>query len=123
MDGIKYVKSLELKEEEISKNVNETKKQEKKTVHFAMYNEDNSFDDKNSDLQMDIESAISIVDENVAKSGFGIIDEDYENFPLSQNKPYTVQTEDISEDESPEIKVDTITENEKLKWIRLLVDF
>ena len=36
----------------------------------------------------------------------GIIDADYEKFPLSENKPYSVETEDISEDESPEKEIE-----------------
>ena len=113
---IKYVKDSETTEscKSVIENVNETKTQEKKSVHFAMDDEDIIFDDKNPDLQVAIQKAISTVDETVANSEFGSIDKAYEDFPLSQNKPYTVQTEDISEDESPkkEIEVDPITEKE-----------
>ena len=117
----KYVKPVEQNDGEkesekpnSSNNVNETKKEQKKTVHFAMDNEDILFDDKNPDLQIAIQTAISTVDQNIENSGFGNIDEAYEKFPCSQNKPYSVQTEDITDDESPEkeIKVDTITEKE-----------
>ena len=86
-DPVKYIKGSKTTDSSVIENVNKTKKQEKKSVPFAMDNEDILFDDKNPDLQIAIETAISTVDENVDKSEFGSIDQEYDKFPLSQNKP------------------------------------